>query len=422
MEQVKNINIGFISKGLNAYNAHIKPFIDNVPNENYRFFIFHINKYYSPEIQLELSNITCVDLTKVLNYKLVISKYEIDVMISLNPGNIFDLFFLSICKLQDVTTVYYQHGIQLDFSLFDPKILSQNKSTSRKLLSLKKYIFFYTNFALNICLNAGSRVLYDAVITKTRHLFFVIRNKAIIPKYGLKNNHCDLAFVYGENDKNYLISSMEMNKDNIFISGYPFMHYNKYENGIDSKIIKQEKTALYLSTALRTVGVIPITIEEEESFYLKVYQQVNDAGYKLVIKLHPLEDEELFKSYFKGKDVEISRIANLSDLTYESDIIIGEYTTAFFYPIREYKPIIIINSPYFEEYPFDYTRFGIGTKTNVDDLSRTIKENSVLTNKDKTSYDVFSKNYINYNKNESSFSRVYKCIEVIINKNSYVNY
>ena len=96
MEQVKNVNVGFISKGLNAYHAHIKPFIDNVPNENYRFFIFHINKYYSPEIQIDPPNVTCVDLTKVLNYKQEISKLEIDVMISLNPGNIFDLFFLSI--------------------------------------------------------------------------------------------------------------------------------------------------------------------------------------------------------------------------------------------------------------------------------------------------------------------------------------
>lgn len=410
MEQVKNINIGFISKGLNAYNAHIKPFIDNVPNENYRFFIFHINKYYSPEIQLELSNITCVDLTKVLNYKLVISKYEIDVMISLNPGNIFDLFFLSICKLQDVTTVYYQHGIQLDFSLFDPKILSQNKSISRKLLSLKKYIFFYTNFALNICFNAGSRVLYDAVITKTRHLFFE-KDKTMIPKYGLKNNHCDLAFVYGESDRDYLNRSMDMPIENIIISGYPFIE----PLSIDAPIQSESKKFLYISSALRHVGVIPITKEEEKVFYNNLYEQVNDAGYKLIVKLHPQEEVRVFENYFnQNQNVKFYKNTNLANLVIDSDIVSGDYSTAMFYAIKYFKLLLIVESKFFKDYPFDFTKFGIGIKISETKISSTLKDEIEI---DSNNYRSFLNNYLLSKNRKSLYFNFYDKIDKIFTAN-----
>jgi hypothetical protein len=408
------LNIAIVLKDLAAFDTHIKPIIDNSVKDNYHFYIYHINKYYSPLKKLKSDgNTSFYDLSNYSNTKNSLIEHKINIVISINPGNIFDLFVLSISRTINLPTVYYQHGVQLDFSSFDPKTLSQGTSLNKKISSIKKYLFFYFFFIKNIYFSKKKSYLIKTIKIKTSQLLNK-KDLKILPKYGLKENHADYAFVYGRNDKNYLISSMDMNRDNIFISGYPFMPYKKYKNDAALKNEEQEKTALYLSTALRTVGVIPITIEEERSFYLKVYQQVKDAGYKLIIKLHPLEDEDLFRSYFKDKDVEVHRIANLSDLTYESDIIIGEYTTAFFYPIREYKPIIIISSPYFEEYPFDYTRFGIGTKTNVNDLSQTITENYFLTNKNKNSYDIFSKNYINYNKNESSFSQVYKYIEEIL--------
>jgi len=404
MEQVKNINIGFISKGLNAYNAHIKPFIDNVPNENYRFFIFHINKYYSPEIQLELSNITCVDLTKVLNYKQVISKYEIDVMISLNPGNIFDLFFLSICKLKDVITVYYQHGIQLDFSSFNPKTLSQNKSISRKLLSLKKYIFFYTNFALNICLISRSRVLYYAVITKTRHLFFE-KDKTMIPKYGLKNNYCDLAFVYGESDRDYLNRSMDMPNENIVISGYPFIE----PLSIDAPIQSESKKFLYISSALRHVGVIPITKEEEKVFYKNLYEQVNDAGYKLIIKLHPQEEVKVFENYFnQNQNVEFYKNTNLANMVIDADIVSGDYSTAMFYAIKYFKPLLIVESKFFKDYPFDFTKFGIGIKTSETKISKFLKEGIEI---DSNNYRSFLSNYLSSKNGKSLYFNFYNQID-----------
>ena len=397
-------NIAFILKGLNAYDAHIKPFIDNAPNKNYRFFIFHINKYYSPEVQLDLPNVTFINLTKEINYKLAISKYKIDVMISLNPGNIFDLFFLSICKLQDVITVYYQHGIQLDFSLFDPKMLSQNKSITRKLFSLKKYIFFYTNFALNICLNPRSRILYDAVITKTKHLFFE-KDKTKIPKYGLKNNHCDLAFVYGQADRDYLIRSMDMSNKNIVISGYPFIE----PSSIDAPIQTESKKFLYISSALRHVGVIPITKDEEKVFYKNLYKQVNAAGYKLIIKLHPQEDIRVFENYFnQNQNVEFYKNTNLANMVIDAEIVSGDYSTAMFYAIKYFKPLLIIKSKFFTDYPFDFTKFGIGMKISETKISSALNKGIDI---DSNNYHSFLINYLLTKNGKSLYWNFYDQID-----------
>lgn len=404
MQQKNNINVAFISKGLNAYGAHIKPFIDNAPNENYRFFIFHINKYYSPEVQLDLPNVTCVNLVKEFNYKLAISKREIDVIISLNPGNIFDLFFLSICKLQGIITIYYQHGIQLDFSLFNPKTLSQNKSIYRKLLSIKKYVFFYTIFTLNICLNPRSRMLYDAVKTKTRHLFFE-KDKTKIPKYGLKNNHCDLAFVYGESDRDYLNRSMDMSNENIVISGYPFIE----PLSIDGPIQSEFKKVLYISSALRHVGVIPITKEDEKRFYENLYEQVNAAGYKLIIKLHPQEELRVFENYFnQNQNVELCKNTNLANMVIDADIVSGDYSTAMFYAIKYFKPLLIIESKFFRDYPFDFTKFGIGIKTPVAKISKILKQEIEI---DSNNYHSFLRNYLSSINGKSLYWNFYNQID-----------
>tara|TARA_Y100001954_G_scaffold157036_1_gene166838 strand:+ start:4971 stop:6203 length:1233 start_codon:yes stop_codon:yes gene_type:complete len=397
-------NIAFILKGLNAYHAHIKPFIDNVPNQNYRFFIFHINKYYSPEVQLDLPNVTFINLAKEINYKLVISKHKIDVIISLNPGNIFDLFFLSICKLEDVTTVYYQHGIQLDYSLFNPKKLSQNKSISRKLFSLKKYIFFYSNFTINICLNPTSRMLYEVVTTKTRHLFFE-KDKTKIPKYGLKNNHCDLAFVYGESDRDYLNKSMDMPNQNIIISGYPFLE--PLTN--DAPIKSDFKKFLYISSALRHVGVIPITKDEEKVFYENLYEQVNAAGYKLIIKIHPQEELRVFQSYFnQNQNVEFYKNTNLANMVIDADIVSGDYSTAMFYAIRYFKPLLIIESKFFRDYPFDFTKFGIGIKIPDTKISKTLNEGIEI---DNNKYHSFLRNYLSSKNGKSLYWNFYDQID-----------
>lgn len=409
----KKKNIGFILKELGAYNAHVKPIVDNNPKDSFLFFVFHLNSYYTPSIDVQDDRVTFIALSIKTNYKRILKENNIDFIVSISPGNIFDLFFLSICKIHQIPTAYYQHGIQLDFASFNPQSLYQAKSMKRKLLSLKKYLFFYSIFIKNILLNKRKKFLINTIRIKTLHL---LNKKALskLPKYGIKENHCDFAFVYGRNDKEYLQHSMKMEPDKIIISGYPFVPLS------DSQPKKTGKTALFLSTALRSAGVIPITIAQEKEYYNKIFKEVTKAGYNLVLKLHPLEDEDLFHSYFRKNTVAIIRHANLADLTYSSDVVIGEYTTAFFYPIKYLKPIFIVKSEFFNEYPFDYTKYGIGFKTNIDQLALEIGKHEQLNKKQKDNYTLFLKNYIISYNGDDSFKLFFQQISNALDQNEDV--
>ena len=240
---------------------------------------------------------------------------------------------------------------------------------------------------------------------------FKEKKSTTIPKYGLIENHIDFAFVFGKVDKNYLIKSMDMNPSNILITGYPFLPINNENDTFDINKRKY-KTVLYLTTALRAVGVSPISISEEKIFFQEIHKMVSKSGYKLEIKLHPLDDISLFNSYFEGTDVILHSTSNLSSLIKKCDIVMGEYSTTFFYAIKEYKPIIIIKSPHFKNYPFDFRKFGIGISTYIEDLPDILNKKIFLSKKDVLCYKRFSQNYINPNSN--SFKLVYNHILKIL--------
>lgn len=410
-------NIAFIVKDLAAYSTHVKPLFDSYSNKEFSFFILYINNSNNSFVTPFDSAAKFVEINLKKNITQILLNQHINFCVSLNPGNIFDLFIISISKLNNIPTAYYQHGIQLDFTTFNPQTLFQNSSILKKTNSLKKYLFYYLFFALNILKSQKKIFLLRTVLIKTKHLLDK-KNIKYLPKYGLKENHIDYAFMYGQKDKEYLISSMNMDSSNIYITGYPFPAYQKYAVSNMRILNSETKTALYLSTALRTVGVIPITIDEEKEFYLEVYNQAKKSGFKLIIKLHPCEDEELFNSYFENIDVKIIRLANLSDLVHEVDLVIGEYTTTFFYAIREFKQIIIINSPYFKDYPFDFTKYGVGIKTDLNNLSATLNKNISLSKKNILSYKMFTKNFINHNKNISSYDLFFKFVNNILDLNN----
>ena len=397
------VNIGFISKGLNAYFAHIKPFVDFTSGKDYNYFIFHINKLYSPEVSINDDRVKCIDLLKNPDFRRQLLNNKIDVMISLNPGNIFDLFFLTVCKLENIFAVYYQHGIQLDFRSFDAKLLNQNKSLDKTIMSLKRYIFFYGVFFYNTLRNRRRKILINSVWKKTKHLF-ISKNRITLPKYGLKSNHCDLAFVYGERDKDYLMRSMDMLSEKIIISGYPFI---EPLNSVSTEHSGENKL-LYISSALRHVGVIPITKEEEKAYYQNLYDQVQSAGYELIIKLHPQEDFEVFKSYFKeSQNLRLYKDTNLADLVIDSDIVAGDYSTAMFYGIKYYKPLVIIQSEFFKDYPFDFTKFDIGVKTSINGLSKLLSQGIEINSK---IYQSFLRNYLSSKNGKSLYWNFYNCI------------
>jgi hypothetical protein len=409
------MNIGFFFMSLKEYDAHIAPFIKNSPRQDFKHFIFHLNNINTPKYENDDIRCHSIDLSTKLNIKNNLKDFNLDFMVFNSPGHIYSIFLINICKQLSIIPLYFQHGLSLDFTSFDLKSLSQDKSINRKLVSIKKYLFFYSTFGINLLFIRKRMIVLKNILIKSSYLVTRLFWKSAmhkLPKYGLKDVHCDYAFVYGNNDKKYLVESMNMSPNRIVVSGYPFIAPTK-----DRFFMKEKNQILYLTPAFRATGILPISIDDEREFYLTLYKQVRLAGCKLSIKVHPMDDFDLIKSYFVGVDnVSIYKNKNLADLTLAASVVISDFSTALFYAIKYYKPIIILISEYFKNYPFDYTKHGIGIKAKLDDLSKVIKDAININLEKDSSYRRFLDHFLFDNSDQNAYLKFYSTIEGIQTK------
>ena len=144
-------------------------------------------------------------------------------------------------------------------------------------------------------------------------------------------------------------------------------------------------------------------------FYRNLYEQVAAAGYKLIIKLHPQEEIRVFENYFnQHENVGLYRDANLANLVIDSDIVSGDYSTAMFYAIKYFKPLLILESKFFKVYPFEFTNFGIGRKISVTKISAVLNEEIEI---DTKKYNSFLISYLSSQNGKSLYVNFYSEIE-----------
>ncbi len=406
------MNIGFFSLRSQSYNAHVLPFIDNAPDQDYNFYLFHLKKIFAPNDKDIFPICPSIDLSYKINILKELRRYKLDYMIFFSPGQIFTIFLTDLCKQLSIKTIYFQHGLSLDLSSFDFGILKRDNSVNRKIQKYRKYFLFYIVIMINIMFFNKILFTIKHLLTKTLHLtYYLFRKKKIylLPKYGLNNAHCDYAFVYGQKDKSYLIKSMKMDSDNIVISGYPFLSPTMEKSNSTT-----DKRILFLSNAFRTTGVLPISIDQEKEFYHRLYKKVTGCGYTLDIKVHPSDNYELIQEFFAGlQNINIYKNKNLADLTIYSDLVISDFSTALFYSIKYFKPIIILISEYFESYPFDYSKYGIGIKSYLDNIDKIIEKIPSNDLVNKKAYQNFLQDFLSGNQDQDTYKLFYSKIKTL---------
>jgi hypothetical protein len=263
----------------------------------------------------------------------------------------------------------------LDFGSFGIKSIQQGKSIDDWVLSLRRYLFFYRVMIFNIFLVKHKIRVLKLLTKRSKQVLFSFGN-ANYPKYGLKEFHCDIGLVFGQKDKEYLITSNGFNGEDVFVGGYPLIKSSGQDRDLPDRYV------LYISSGLLTSKVIPITELEEREFYVNLAQKVINSGNNLIVKLHPTENFELFKDYVKDFDkVIVFKNYNLSDIVERAKLVIGDYSTALFYPIKHSKPIILLQSEFFEKYPFDFSDYGIGEKVYIADLQKLLEIHPVVDEK-----------------------------------------
>ena len=407
----KRIKVGFSIKGLYQYFHMIKPIIDANTSNDITFYIFHTNKYYKYNTpQFEIVNVTVIDLVKTRNIVKLIKEFELDYMIIFNPGQIFDVFITAICKESNTKTIYFQHGLSLPFGSFNIKSIGQGKTMKDKLLSLRRYSYFYRSIVANLFLLAEKRRFLKIILKRTYQVFF-LHGRFNYPKYGLKEFHCDLGLVFGKKDKEYLVEKNGFRAEDVLIGGYPMLKAVDNKNGSGLP----ENYVLYISSGLLKSKVIPITTEDERLFYMGLAKNAKNTGKNIVLKLHPTEDLSLFQEYMRDfNNAFVYKDFNLSNLVANAEIVIGDYSTALFYAIWYRKPLILLRSEFFEKYPFDFVDYGIGEKVYNHDIEQYL---TVAPKVDIKCYNDFLLEFISNEDGRDSNEVLYSCI-LGINKKS----
>ena len=383
-------HIGFFIKGFFQYYHLVKPLINGLP-KGVKITIFHINRNgtHAPVDE----NVCLVNLASKLNVYKELELQSLDYLVFFNPGQIFDFFLVVLCRQLDISTIYYQHGLSLDFGSFNIKNISQGRKFHAKLLTIKNYSFYYKSIIINILRNKNWSRNLIYIILRSKQVFFHYGKKDF-PKYGLKQFHCDFAIVYGRYDERYLIEKNGFAPDQIYIGGYKMEEDEKeWEFGLSDYV-------LYISSGLMVSNVIPNSRIIEQDFYQMIAKAVKTIGKTLIIKLHPKEDISTFNNYIKGLDnVYIYKNINLSNLVKAASITIGDYSTALFYSIIHKKPLVLLQSEYLEKYPFDFSDFGIGVKATLENLQDVLSADIRI---DNIKYDEFMKEYVKGDQNSLS--------------------
>lgn len=381
------MRIGFLLKGLQGYFAHVKPFVDNNSTNNY--FVFHLDKFFGKTEAYKgiKDKVGFVDLSYKFSIEKIVANYRLDYLVFFNPGNLFEQAVILICKRNEIKTVYFQHGVNPDYK----KIGLTRKSYINwfKLSSIIKRYFFYYMILLLMIFKYNNHKYYKYLFERTKSLIHKDKN-SITRNYGTSEVHTDLHFVYNQADKEFIVKNLRIENSNVEILGYPF---------IESKnlIPINKKYILYISSALRPSKVINIGLEEELLFYQNLSEVVETTNYKLVIKLHPLDNHQaITNSLIDYKEVTIFTDYNLADLVLNAEIIIGDLSSALFYAVKYYKPIVLLTYPYLKNYVFDLTDWQIGIKSNLNNLSGLINSLNTSDCINMSSYNDFLQNFLNY--------------------------
>ena len=79
-------NIAFVLKEFYGFDSHVSPIIDNLKEDNYNFFIYHVKKYYpSSKNNINYPNVKVFDLSKCRNINNIIKKHKINLLIYFVP-------------------------------------------------------------------------------------------------------------------------------------------------------------------------------------------------------------------------------------------------------------------------------------------------------------------------------------------------
>lgn len=314
--------IAFYIRNTSFFNNYIKPYSDVLLEKGHKVIILHTNsltqdlsKEKINDIEIESYDLGKNSIKSIIFY---LKSKNIEAVVSINFHSPMDLLVNRLLNYIKIKSVYMEHGILPNVP--GKYIAPPNKWNSIKRLS--KYFSKYISFTF--------------VSGKPFNELNVLFNSLVKKQYSLAPyNHY---LLYAPRSYKTMSKVYNMDKINVEYSGYPIQITDNTTNKTTDYI---DKNLLYIHQPYVFHKIGDCTYQDE-FFYLKSLGDIaKNAGYKLSIKLHPLESENKYKNALENNNIIISdKNLDLSLLVNNSTAVLGHYSTALFVALKLNKPII----------------------------------------------------------------------------------
>jgi hypothetical protein len=281
-------------------SRHIFRLLDHLKESNIDILLVHIGSWGDEPGRAENEVINGLKVNDISMYGdletvLLIEKPDAVLFLSLDP--LAHRAFNRYCMKDNIPTVHLYHGVHSVFtslSLDNKKLLGYWLSLVKIIIDRLGYIFYIYLKAL---------VKTNASFNEWKNFFNDIYKKifGFAVDIASKDARTDIICVFNDFDKKQALNKFYINKENIYVVGYPdILKFKGLEDSI-CKYINEDsynnETILYIGTGARGTRLRLANDELYFKHLLRTYRELQKYNRKVIFKLHYSRINSVIKEF-----------------------------------------------------------------------------------------------------------------------------
>lgn len=300
------------------------------------------------------------------NIERILVDIDPDAVVFFGHHSLSELIILVCAQAHGIKTIFVQHGA------FEGKrfsVVSKRSSAMRYARLLTKY--------------ATMSSFLDSPIIGIRRLIDFAR----LSQYRLST--FDGGVFYSRYNYERINHELNIPEANAVFAGFPM-----YSEAAQIGHIVDERDApivLYLKQHM-IPKLSAISSREELDYFARISGVCADAGYRLVVRLHPRDSRDFYETAFSDRGVDLDHSESLLGAINHAVCVVSQSSTALFGAVKLRKPIIDIFYPGFCSYTDTFAELACAVPT-YESLELTLRDLPAV---DEDKYSEFEERYVGY--------------------------
>lgn len=328
-----------------------------------------------PDYEL-LHDIDCYDIRKFGgSLRRALTELKPNVLVTLNTTMTMDRTVVRLCRSMDIKTVYLMHGIHAVGTDVDEVVAHQNAhwTLAKRIRKIGKYSGICAGYLGSIARDAPLEILDPRTYGHFVQMALWPGESHARPWHH-RDVYCDRALVYAKVYRDSMIMNIGYPSERVRVVGNPNLdtayslvtdteaRYKAQRYLIDLGVPPSREAVVYMEDAFPEQGIGGWTEQTRISELQEIADAVADAGYDLIIKMHPGSDSRSVIAAFAGTpSVHVLLNADLAGLIFGCTATIGHVSTTLLYSIVFDRPLLVpVWSPGLERFGY-YVSSGAAT-------------------------------------------------------------